>query len=163
MTYIRYANFFQIFTVSSDGTENIEAKYNNSTPGQSIRHRWNQQVVTYEYLSFVYQGASKNRTGDNLEAQLLLSVNDLANNEALSAVRNKKHIRMFSALMRENFTVERVLTQEVWLASSLSYDNETLEVILSSAIDAVGANAPTRVLSRDLVGHLPVTGNIQAL
>jgi len=65
--------------------------------------------------------------------------------------------------MRENFTVERVLTQEVWLASSLSYDNETLEVILSSAIDAVGANAPTRVLSRDLVGHLPVTGNIQAL
>ena len=163
MTYIRYANFFQIFTVFPDGTEDIEAKYNNSTPGQSIRDRWNQQVVTYEYLSFVYQGASKNRTGDNLEAQLLLSVNDLANNEALAAVRNKKHIRMFSALMRENFTVERVLTQEVWLASSLSYDNETLEVILSSAIDAVGANAPTRVLSRDLVGHLPVTGNIQAL
>ena len=159
MTYIRYANFFQIFTVSPDGTEDIEAKYNNSTPGQSIQHR----NLTYQYLSFVYQGASKNRTGDNLEAQLLLSVNDLANNEALSAVRNKKHIRMFSALMRENFTVERVLTQEVWLASSLSYDNETLEVILSSAIDAVGANAPTRVLSRDLVGHLPVTGNIQAL
>ena len=159
MTYIRYANFFQIFTVFPDGTEEIEAKYNNSTPGQSIQHR----NLTYQYLSFVYQGASKNRTGDNLEAQLLLSVNDLANNEALAAVRNKKHIRMFSALMRENFTVERVLTQEVWLASSLSYDNETLEVILSSAIDAVGANAPTRVLSRDLVGHLPVTGNIQAL
>ena len=159
MTYIRYANFFQIFTVFPDGTEDIEAKYNNSTPGQSIEHRG----LTYQYLSFVYQGASKNRTGDNLEAQLLLSVNDLANNEALAAVRNKKHIRMFSALMREDFTVERVLTQEVWLASSLSYDNETLEVILSSAIDAVGANAPTRVLSRDLVGHLPVTGNIQAL
>ena len=159
MTYIRYANFFQIFTVFPDGREDIEAKYNNSTPGQSIQHR----NLTYQYLSFVYQGASKNRTGDNLEAQLLLSVNDLANNEALSAVRSKKHIRMFSALMAEDFTVERVLTREVWLASSLSYDNETLEVILSSAIDAVGANAPTRVLSRDLVGHLPVTGNIQAL
>ena len=67
-------------------------------------------------------------------------------------------------LMNEDFTDKkdtRPLTHEIWLPSSLSYDPETIEIILSSAIDAVGANAPNRVLTRDMVGHLPVTGTIQ--
>ena len=158
MSYVRLANFFQIFSVNADGEEVIQQKYNNSVPGQSITYK----KITYPYLSFIYQGAAKNRTGDNLEAQLLLSVNDLATNEALQAVRLRRHVRMFSALMNEDSSVDRLLTKEVWLAASMSYDNETLEVALSSSIDAVGANGPTRVLTRDMVGHLPVTGNIVA-
>ena len=43
----------------------------------------------------------------------------------------------------------------------MSYDPESIEIILSSAIDAVGANAPNRVLTKELVGHLPVTGSLQ--
>jgi len=31
---------------------------------------------------------------------------------------------------------------------------------LSSAIDAVGAQAPNKVLTRDRVGDLPITANI---
>ena len=69
---------------------------------------------------------------------------------------------MFSAVMTEDNKVSRVLTVEEWIAASLSYDDEVMEVILSSGIDAVGANAPTRVLTRDLVGSLPITANIQA-
>ena len=157
MSYIRLGNFFQIYSINSNGNKLIQERYNNNVPGQSIRFG----NETYEYLSFVYQGASKNRTGDNLEAQLLLSVNNLSSNRAVQAVTRREHIRMFSAVMKEDGTVDRVLASEEWLAASLSYDNETLEIILSSAIDAVGANAPTRVLTRDMVGALPVTGNIQ--
>jgi hypothetical protein len=43
----------------------------------------------------------------------------------------------------------------------MSYDPESIEIILSSAIDAVGANAPDKVLTRDIVGALPITGSIQ--
>jgi hypothetical protein len=43
----------------------------------------------------------------------------------------------------------------------MSYDPTTIEIILSSAIDAVGANAPSKVLTGDMVGALPVTGSIQ--
>ena len=43
----------------------------------------------------------------------------------------------------------------------MSYDPETIELVLSSAIDAVGANAPDKVLTRNLVGSLPVTGSLQ--
>jgi hypothetical protein len=53
------------------------------------------------------------------------------------------------------------LTQDVWLAASMAYDPTTIEVLLSSGIDAVGSNAPNRVLTTSIVGHLPTTGSIQ--
>jgi len=63
--------------------------------------------------------------------------------------------------MTESFERSKELTEEQWLASSMSYDPESIEIILSSAIDAVGANAPDKVLTRDIVGALPITGSIQ--
>ena len=54
-----------------------------------------------------------------------------------------------------------ILTTDTWLAASLSYDPEVVEVLLSSAIDAVGINVPNLVLTTDAVGKLPVTSDIQ--
>ncbi len=155
MAYIRLANFFQLYSVSG-GRESIHGRYNNGVPLQAV----NYGGLSYPYLSFIYQGASKNRTGDNLEAQLVLAVNEISTGLSREAVNNRYLIRMYSAVMNTNNTVSRVLTTEEWMAASMSYDNETLEIILSSAIDAVGANAPTRVLTRKAVGYLPITGNI---
>ena len=62
------------------------------------------------------------------------------------------------------FNIKRAgvfLTEESWLVSSMSYDPEAIEVILSSAIDAVGANAPDKILTKEIVGNLPVTGSLQ--
>ena len=47
------------------------------------------------------------------------------------------------------------------IAASMSYDFETIEIVLSSSIDAVGTTAPNRRLTTGLVGSLPVTGDIQ--
>ena len=113
-------------------------------------------------MSFIYQGAAKNRTGDNLEAALQVSVNEISSGIAVKAVKKRWHVRVYSAVMTQENTVARVLTIEEWMAASLTYDNQVMEVILSSGIDAVGANAPTRVLTRDQVGSLPITGSIQA-
>ena len=57
--------------------------------------------------------------------------------------------------------VTNILTTDTWLAASLSYDPEVVEVLLSSAIDAVGVNLPSLVLTNDAVGRLPVTSDIQ--
>ena len=156
MAYIRLANFFELYSIRTNGTENVLYRYNNSVPGNTLRY----SDKNFDYLSFIYQGAAKNRTGDNLEAQLVLAVNPISTGLAREAVKNNYLVRVYSAVMNDNDTVNKVLTEENWLAASLSYDCETLEVILSSAIDAVGANAPTRVLTRGIVGNLPVTGNI---
>ena len=61
------------------------------------------------------------------------------------------------------FTVDEILTVENWLIASFGYDQQTIEVLLSSAIDAVGTTAPNRVFTTDLVGFLPRTGNIQTI
>jgi len=121
----------------------------------------------YYYLPFIYQGAAKNRSGDNLEAGLLFANNDLAMNYAQEAVLNKYYVEIFvSVVDPANLQPKQIygnyfLTRDNWLAASMSYDFETIEVILSSAIDAVGTTAPNRRLTTGLVGSLPVTGDIQ--
>lgn len=157
MSYIRLANFFELYSINSNGNARNQGRYNNATPGRSIRYGGS----TFQYLSFIYQGAAKNRTGDNLQAAIALSVNEISTGLARQAVLNRWNVRMYSAVMTQAGDVSRVLTDERWLAASMNYDNETMEVVLSSAIDAVGANAPTRVLTRGLVGHLPITANIR--
>ena len=159
MSYIRLANLFDLYTVGDTGRESVLKRYNNATPLEVVSYNG----ANYTYLSFIYQGASKNRTGDNLEAQLIFSANQISTGFAREAVTKRQLVRVYSALMTKDNKVEKILTTEDWVAASLSYDCETLEVILSSSIDAVGANAPTRVLTREIVGNLPVTGNINAV
>ena len=118
-------------------------------------------ISGFQYLSFIYQGATRNRSGDNMTSSLILANSELSMNYSQQIVLNKYHIKIETWLMTEAFERNKQLTEEQWLASSMSYDPEAIEVILSSAIDAVGANAPDRVLTRNMVGALPVTGSLQ--
>jgi len=115
----------------------------------------------YYYLPFLYQGATKSRGGDNLEANLIFANNPISMNRARFAVVYKWTVEVFVCTANEYLNPVRTLTHDVWLASSMSYDPTQVEVLLSSGIDAVGSNAPNRVLTTGLCGHLPTTGQIQ--
>ena len=52
--------------------------------------------------------------------------------------------------------VETVLAIDTWKISSMGYNNTTIEILLSSSIDAVGGNIG-RFLTSSLVGNLPIT------
>ena len=118
-------------------------------------------VEGHSYLSFIYQGAAKNRTGDNLESALVLAANQLSMNAVRDAVHNRTQVNVKTYLMNDSFDRQlNKLAEENWIAASMSFDTETIEVLLSSAIDAVGATTPNRVLTRDLVGALPVSATI---
>ena len=160
MSYVRLCNFIDVFEPRVNGGERVSARYQNGYVGERINFYGN----GYDYLSFIYQGAAKNRTGDNLEAALVLSVNAISQDIARQDVMQRKHINVYSVVTEaSNFSPDGGwLSKEVWLAATMTYDAETLEVILSSGIDAVGANAPTRLLTKSLVGRLPVTANINA-
>ena len=43
------------------------------------------------------------------------------------------------------------------------FNSQSIELILSSAIDAVGANAPQQTLTKARCSHLPLTGSLQNL
>lgn len=153
MTVVALTNFIEI----SDINGVVQHRFQNSKPGQLISYRG----VEYPFLSFIYQGAAKNRTGDNLESQLVLAANGISMSYAVEAVNLNYQVRVDSCSMNPvDFTVGRTLTTEFWLAAGLTYDPETVEVLLSSGIDAVGSNAPIRVLTTNLVGVLPTTAQI---
>ena len=62
--------------------------------------------------------------------------------------------------MNDNWQLQNVLTSDTWLVSSVTYDANVVEIILAGAIDAVGLEAPYRVYTNQIVGNLPVTGEI---
>ena len=80
---------------------------------------------------------------------------------AAEAVNNGWSIRVSTCKMTDlTFSVvEAVLAIDTWKISSMGYNNTTIEILLSSSIDAVGGNIG-RFLTSSLVGHLPVTGRI---
>ena len=154
MTVVALTNFIEV----TDARGRLQFRFQNSKPGEVISYRG----VNYAYLSFIYQGAAKNRSGDNLESDLVLSSNAISMGYAAQAARNRWNVRVDSCSMNPNtFAVGRTLSTEYWIAASMSYDVETVEILLSSSVDAVGASAPTRVLTRKLVGALPVSASIQ--
>ena len=138
-----------------------------------IEHRFqngkHQAVDGHDYLSFLYQGAAMNRSGDNLEASIIVANNPISMGYVKEFVTNKYQILVETFLMTTNFNKDTSaknggkLTGEQWLAASMRYDPESVELLLSSAIDAVGANAPQQTLTRGRCARLPLTGQVQNL
>ena len=157
MSFVALTNFITI-TNPNGSVLNIYSKFQNGRQFPPIGATPND----YRYLSFIYQGATRNRSGDNMTSSLILANNELSMNYAQQIVNNKYHVKVETWLMTEDFNKNKQLTEEQWLAASMSYDPETIEIILTSAIDAVGANAPDKVLLRSMVGSLPVTGSLQS-
>lgn len=135
----------------------LEGRYQNGITNASISYESN----TYSFLSFIYNGATKNRTGDNLISSLTLAANQLSINIASEAVRGYWSVQVDSVLMHpQTFVPTRLLSREFWVASGLSYDTQAVQIRLSSAIDAIGADAPSKTLLQAYVGALPLTSRV---
>ena len=117
----------------------------------------------YHYLPFIYQGTTINRSGDNIESNLIMGNHPLSMAKAQEAVLNRYFVEVNVCIVANDDidNIKRVLTTDTWLAASLSYDPEVVEVLLSSAVDAVGVNVPNIVLTSEAVGKLPVSSDIQ--
>ena len=118
----------------------------------------------FEYLPFLYQGATRNKAGDNMESALFMSVNQLVTSVIAEYVEERRacivQTYRMGVLPNGDTRADKALQTDLWLMASMSYDDTQLEIILSSALDAVGANCPNRVLTSELVGSLPVTGSV---
>jgi hypothetical protein len=154
MTIQAISNFITVKNTSGV----VQHRYQNAKVGEVIAL----DGFDFSYLSFLYQGATKNRTGDNLESELYLAPNAVAMNIAREAVVKNWIVQVDTCTMNpKTFAVGKKATSEVWLAASMNYDPEKLVVSLSSGIDAVGATTPTRKLTLTMVGALPSTAQIQ--
>ena len=155
-------------------TNGIEERFQNADPVNTISFDDGPfGNGDYKYLSFLYSGATQTKSGDNLEATLLLantstlrdgntSTNKLSMNYANEAVDKGWSVYVHLCKMNTAFTtVEDVLSTDSWTVTSMGYDATNIELMLSTGVDAVGGNIG-RFLTSSLVGHLPITGNIIA-
>jgi len=141
--------------------EGIGRFQNAVMDGIKHSHSWDSGLKDYLYLPFLYQGATVTKNGDNLQSALVLANNKLAVTYAVDAVESRVTVQVSTCLMtNESWVVKKVLSRETWLAIGMSYDSESIEVTLSSAVDAVGASVPNLVLTSEMVGALPTTGQI---
>lgn len=155
----------QLVEVKNPETGRVFTRFQNYEAQRTIRY----DQETWRYLPFLYQGASRNKSGDNMESSLGFAVNQLTSSQLVEYIEDRRTAIVRTVLFgwREDATgqlqliIKRVLHRDVWLMASMNYDDTQLEVLLSSALDAVGANTPNRVLTSDLVGELPVSGSVQ--
>lgn len=149
----------------------VEGAEGNQTAG-----RVDYDGRSYEFLNFIYQGATRTRNGDNLESILVLASNKISSGYAQKILEGHAvnsngqttitpyQVVVTTCLMQPNFSqVKKVICTEYWMAASMGYDVQTLEVLLTSGIDAVAANISNMFLSTKRVGALPTTAQIRSL
>ena len=168
MSLTTLVTFLEVFSVDENGSKNTKhllqnAKREPSEESNSAKNTISFNGENYHYLPFVYQGTTINRSGDNIESNLILANHPLSMAKAQEAVLNRYFVEVNVCIVANNDidNITTVLTTDTWLAASLSYDPEVVEVLLSSAVDAVGVNVPNIVLTTEAVGKLPVTSDIQ--
>lgn len=168
MSLTTLVTFVEVFSVDINGNKSTKhllqnAKREPSEESNSAKNTILFNGKNYHYLPFIYQGTTINRSGDNIESNLIMANHPLSMAKAQEAVLNKYFVEVNVCIVANNNidNITNVLTTDTWLASSLSYDPEVVEVLLSSAIDSVGGNVPSLVLTTEVVGKLPVTSDIQ--
>ena len=168
MSVTTLVTFVEVFDVDVSNKRRTKHLLQNAKrePSEDVKSPKNTILFkgkNYHYLPFIYQGTTINRSGDNIESNLIMGNHPLSMAKAQEAVVNSYFVEVNVCIVSNNDidNITNVLTTDTWLASSLSYDPEVVEVLLSSAIDAVGVNVPNLVLTTDAVGKLPVTSDIQ--
>ena len=117
---------------------------------------------TYQLLPFNYQGAQKTKSGDNISSQLTLPANPITLNWVQTAVNNGWQVNVKTYQLDDSYALSLLLGDETWIATGLTYNTQAVEMELSSAIDAIGSQAPNLRISREAVGALPSTGAIRS-
>ena len=116
------------------------------------------------YLPFVYRGAQKTKNGDNISSQLLLPANPIALNFAQDAVYHNWSAEVVTFKLNNDYTLpsDTVLGRDFWIVTGFNYNTQAVELELSNALDAVGAQAPNARITYEMVGALPSTGAIRS-
>ena len=116
----------------------------------------------WNLLPFVYRGAQKSKNGDNISSQLLLPANPLTLNFVQDAVNGGWSVKVETYQLTNTYAPGVLLGNELWIATGLGYSTQAVELQLSNALDAVGAQAPNARITYEMVGALPSTGAIRS-
>lgn len=115
----------------------------------------------YIYGAFGFSGGTVDLQASNITASLILAVNSLTLSIFQQGAEERWLIQIRTVWLDPD-TLEEGATygEEIYAVTGIEHDTSQLSVRLGSPLDAVSQNAPRRLLTQDLVGALPSTGNI---
>ena len=116
---------------------------------------------TYTFAPFGFSGATFNRFGENSEATLVFANKDLIRQFANTAVLQKWTAQISTCIVTD--IDARTLVTLYTYTGSVSggvWKGESLGLNLTSILDAVSANVPSRNMDVSQVGPLPISGGI---
>ena len=137
--------------------------YQNFFIGQKLTY----DSQDYKFAAFGFSGVTVNRSGDGLEASLVFPNNALTRGWGIEAIENR-YVMEVEVLIIEDADPSTGLTANhtpvntyTGVVTGGQWDNVSLNLELSSVLDAVGTDVPNRSLTQDIVGNLPITNSVR--
>jgi len=120
-----------------------------------------QSGETYQFAPFGFSGVTFNRSGENSEATVVFANKDLIREFVNNAVLQKWTVEVLTCAVTDIEGKDlSTLYSYVGSVSGGVWKGESLGLSLTSILDAVTANVPTRNLEVSQVGPLPISGGI---
>jgi hypothetical protein len=112
----------------------------------------------YAFLPFGFSGVTVNRSGDNIEAELVFANQGPARSWATQAIRENWICGIQSWIIEPD---PMRLFRYVGQISAGGWDQAQIVLKLNSVLDAVGNDFPQRVIDEQTVGLLPTSSRVR--
>ena len=139
--------------------ENTQYRFQNFFINQQITH----QSANYTFVPFGFSGVTVNRTGDGLEATVVFPNNELSRAWGVNAI-NQNWVMEVDVLIIDNDAKDgphNIVHSYTGQVVGGQWDEVSLNLQLSTVLDAVGTDVPRRSLTKELVGNLPIANNVR--
>tara|TARA_R100000081_G_scaffold91225_1_gene68476 strand:- start:115 stop:585 length:471 start_codon:yes stop_codon:yes gene_type:complete len=139
--------------------ENTQYRFQNFFINQQITH----QSANYTFVPFGFSGVTVNRTGDGLEATVVFPNNELSRPWGIDAI-NQNWVMEVDVLIIDDDAKDgphNIVHSYTGQVVGGQWDEVSLNLQLSTVLDAVGTDVPRRSLTKELVGNLPISNNVR--
>ena len=118
---------------------------------------------TYTFVPFGFSGVTVNRTGDGLEASLVFPNSKITRPWAIDAIEEYWIMEVDVLIIDSDDRAgsHQIVHTYTGQVTSGQWNNVSLNLQLSTILDAVGTDIPRRSLTRELVGNLPITNSVR--
>lgn len=140
--------------------------FDSNPTGQNFQNFYHQQSqvfqgVAYTWAGFGYSGATTSLDAGSVFATLAFATSELLLNQMKGISDNKGLVQVNTVwLDPETLVPTGLFLSEIFAVLGFDHDLQRTDVRLGDPLNAVDALVPREVLTSQLVGSLPATGNI---